>query len=131
MCPSLDRDLNHVTEAVQETAIERNAIRLRNRDLSLVRDQNLHRDPDQDRGVNLAVNDREATIIRCKHCQGRNNTDFVERECKLYTQFIYLFLFIYRYYGRRGKSSSLELELSDNEEKSNSTIPKTSINTST
>ncbi|EFN68597.1 Splicing factor, arginine/serine-rich 16 [Camponotus floridanus] len=35
-----------------------------------------------------------------------------------------------RYYGRRGKSSSLELELSDNEEKSNSTTPKTPINTS-
>ncbi|XP_020281185.1 CLK4-associating serine/arginine rich protein-like isoform X2 [Pseudomyrmex gracilis] len=30
-----------------------------------------------------------------------------------------------RYYGRRGKSSSLELELSDNEVKSSPTVPKT------
>ncbi|XP_012215566.1 CLK4-associating serine/arginine rich protein isoform X2 [Linepithema humile] len=36
-----------------------------------------------------------------------------------------------RYYGRRGKSSSLELELSDNEEKSSATTARTSINTST
>lgn len=37
-----------------------------------------------------------------------------------------------RYYGRRGKSSSLELELSDNDEKSSSAVPKTStINAST
>ncbi|XP_011062645.1 PREDICTED: CLK4-associating serine/arginine rich protein isoform X1 [Acromyrmex echinatior] len=35
-----------------------------------------------------------------------------------------------RYYGRRGKSSSLELELSDNEEKSSPAAPKTPINTS-
>ncbi|XP_071555755.1 uncharacterized protein [Temnothorax nylanderi] len=35
-----------------------------------------------------------------------------------------------RYYGRRGKSSSLELELSDNEEKSSPVTPKTPINTS-
>lgn len=70
MCPSQDRDLNRVTEVVQGTAIERNAIRRRNRDLSLARDQNLHRD--LDRGVNLVVNDRAATITRCQHCQGKN-----------------------------------------------------------
>lgn len=67
-----DPDPNHATEAVQGTAIERNAIRRQNRDLNLVPDQSLHRDLGQGQGVNLVVNDRAATIIRYQHCQGKN-----------------------------------------------------------
>lgn len=72
MCPSQDRGLNHVIEAVQGTVTERNAIRRQNRDPNLVRDQNLHQDLGHGRRVNLAVNDRAATIIRYQHCQGKN-----------------------------------------------------------
>lgn len=72
-----DRGLNRIIGVVLETAIGKDAIRYQNQDPSLARDRSLPQG--RDREVNLAVNDREAMIIKCQHCPGKNFSQFYSR----------------------------------------------------
>lgn len=66
-----DRDPNRVIEATRETVTGSDVIHHPSQNRSLARDQSLRQNLGQGREVNLAVNDREVTKIRCQHCQGR------------------------------------------------------------
>lgn len=108
-----DQDLNHITEVTQEIVIVEDIILHRNQYLNLDPELNLNLDLDQDQEVNPDANDLVVSKIKCQHCQGRM---YIVINMKL-SVCLLLFNYDIRYYGRRGKSSSLELELSDNEEK--------------
>lgn len=108
-----DQDLSHITEVTQEIVIVEDIILHRNQYLNLDPELNLNLDLDQDQEVNPDANDLVVSKIKCQHCQGRI---YIVINMKL-SVCLLLFNYDIRYYGRRGKSSSLELELSDNEEK--------------
>ncbi|KAF3421412.1 hypothetical protein E2986_00251 [Frieseomelitta varia] len=116
-----DQDLNHITEVIRETVIVEDIILRRSQYLNLDRELNLNldldQDQDQDQEANPDANDLVVPKIKYQHCQVKFviNVFILFLNCDI------------RYYGRRGKSSSLELELSDNEEKVSQATPKPTV----
>ncbi|KAF3421410.1 LOW QUALITY PROTEIN: hypothetical protein E2986_00251 [Frieseomelitta varia] len=94
-----DQDLNHITEVIRETVIVEDIILRRSQYLNLDRELNLNLDLDQDQDQDQEANPDANDLVVPK----------------------------IKYYGRRGKSSSLELELSDNEEKVSQATPKPTV----
>ncbi|KOX81063.1 CLK4-associating serine/arginine rich protein [Melipona quadrifasciata] len=124
-----DQDLSHITEVIQEIVIVENIILRRNQYLNLDRELNLNLDLDQDQEANPDANDLVVPKIKYQHCQGAIYIYF--NKCEIFNVFILFLNCDIRYYGRRGKSSSLELELSDNEEKVSQATPKPTVTNTT
>ena len=123
-----DQDLSHITEVIREIVIVEDIILRRSQYLNLDPELNLNLDLDQDQEANPDANDLVVPKIKYQHCQGTICIYFNKLKVKFVINVFILFLNCdIRYYGRRGKSSSLELELSDNEEKVSQAIPKPTV----
>lgn len=137
--PEYDRnqDPSHTTEATPETVIVEGITLHRshypnldpevnlNLDLGLDLDLDLDQDQDQDQDQEASpdAKDHAALKIRCQHYQGM----VYDSANIMFSFYSFYFHCDIRYYGRRGKSSSLELELSDSEEKVLSTAQKPTV----
>lgn len=122
-----DQDLSHITEVIREIVIVEDIILHRSQYLNLDPELNLNLDQDQE--ANPDANDLVVSKIKYQHCQGTIYIYF--NKCEVFNVFILFLNCNIRYYGRRGKSSSLELELSDNEEKVSQATPKPPVTNTT
>lgn len=122
-----DQDLNHIIEVIREIVIVEDIILRRSQYLNLDPELNLNLDQDQE--ANPDANDLVVSKIKYQHCQGTVYIYF--NKCEIFNVFVLFLNCDIRYYGRRGKSSSLELELSDNEEKVSQATPKPTVTNTT
>ena len=115
---------------VPDRGLDRGQNRERDLDRRQSRDRGVAADRDRDPGrPDLEVDPiaRGPRVWKTNHQQYQGNFYFLFFFFFLCKKFFHhLFAYFSRYYGRRGKSSSLELELSDNEEKNAQPVPKTS-----